>query len=432
MSNKKGLKIAIIGAGSTYTPELMEGLINKKESLPLREIYLMDIDHRKLEIVGGLAKRMIEAADMDVEVVLTDDLDKSLINADFVLVQIRVGKLQARILDEKIPLKYGLIGQETNGIGGFFKGMRTIPVMMDIAKRMEKLCPDAWLINFSNPSGMLAQALLNHTKVKTLGLCNVPINMISSVKDKLGLPEAEVEYVGLNHLTWITSIKYNGKDYLQDAIKQGINSEAMKNIPASGFTPELIKAVGAIPSSYLEYYYYRDAKLEHALKQEKSRGEVCVDIENDLLQIYADSELHVKPALLSKRGGSRYSEAAINLVDSIYNDKRDVQVVNVLNNGAIDFMRDDDAIEISAIIGKDGATPIKANFKNEHIKEYMLLIKAYERHAVEAALTGDDDAAMRALMINPLVLDFKKAYPCYLELKEAHREYLPQFFKEEK
>lgn len=432
MSNKKGLKIAIIGAGSTYTPELMEGLINKKESLPLREIYLMDIDHRKLEIVGGLAKRMIEAADMDVEVVLTDDLDKSLINADFVLVQIRVGKLQARILDEKIPLKYGLIGQETNGIGGFFKGMRTIPVMMDIAKRMEKLCPDAWLINFSNPSGMLAQALLNHTKVKTLGLCNVPINMISSVKDKLGLPEAEVEYVGLNHLTWITSIKYNGKDYLQDAIKQGINSEAMKNIPASGFTPELIKAVGAIPSSYLEYYYYRDAKLEHALKQEKSRGEVCVDIENDLLQIYADSELHVKPALLSKRGGSRYSEAAINLVDSIYNDKRDVQVVNVLNNGAIDFMRDDDAIEISAIIGKDGATPIKANFKNEHIKEYMLLIKAYERHAVEAALTGDDDAAMRALLINPLVLDFKKAYPCYLELKEAHREYLPQFFKEEK
>ncbi|HOA63538.1 MAG TPA: 6-phospho-beta-glucosidase [Bacilli bacterium] len=432
MSNKKGLKIAIIGAGSTYTPELIEGLINKRDSLPVKELYLMDIDERKLNIVGGLAKRMIEAADMDVNVVSTDDLDGSLINADFVLVQIRVGKLPARILDEKIPLKYGLIGQETNGIGGFFKGMRTIPVMIDIAKRMEKLCPDAWLINFSNPSGMIAQALLTHTKIKTMGLCNVPINMISSVKQKLGLENAEVEYVGLNHLTWITSIKHNGKDHLQEAIEQGINSEAMKNIPASGFTPELIKTVGAIPSSYLEYYYYRDAKLEHALKQEKSRGEVCLEIEEELLKIYEDSKLHTKPALLSKRGGARYSEAAINLVDSIYNDKRDIQVVNILNQGAIDFMRDDDVVEISAIIGKDGATPIKANFKNEHIKEYMLLMKAYERHAVQAAITGDDDEAMRALLINPLVLDYKKAYPCYLELKEAHKQYLPQFFKEDK
>lgn len=432
MSNKKGLKIAIIGAGSTYTPELIEGLINKRDSLPVKELYLMDIDERKLNIVGGLAKRMIEAADMDVNVVMTDDLDGSLINADFVLVQIRVGKLPARILDEKIPIKYGLIGQETNGIGGFFKGMRTIPVMIDIAKRMEKLCPDAWLINFSNPSGMIAQALLTHTKIKTMGLCNVPINMISSVKQKLGLENAEVEYVGLNHLTWITSIKHNGKDYLQEAIEQGINSEAMKNIPASGFTPELIKTVGAIPSSYLEYYYYRDAKLEHALKQEKSRGEVCLEIEEELLKIYEDSKLHTKPALLSKRGGARYSEAAINLVDSIYNDKRDIQVVNILNQGAIDFMRDDDVVEISAIIGKDGATPIKANFKNEHIKEYMLLMKAYERHAVQAAITGDDDEAMRALLINPLVLDYKKAYPCYLELKEAHKQYLPQFFKEDK
>ena len=279
---------------------------------------------------------------------------------------------------------------------------------------------------------MIAQALLTHTKIKTMGLCNVPINMISSVKQKLGLENAEVEYVVLNHLTWITSIKLNGKDYLQEAIEQGINSEAMKNIPASGFTPELIKTVGAIPSSYLEYYYYRDAKLEYALKQEKSRGEVCLEIEEELLKIYEDSKLHTKPALLSKRGGARYSEAAINLVDSIYNDKRDIQVVNILNQGAIDFMRDDDVVEISAIIGKDGATPIKANFKNEHIKEYMLLMKAYERHAVQAAITGDDDEAMRALLINPLVLDYKKAYPCYLELKEAHKQYLPQFFKEDK
>lgn len=426
----KKMKIAIIGAGSTYTPELIEGFINKKDSLPLKELYLMDIDDRKLNIVGGLCQRMIEAEKLETKVILSKSLEESLEDADFVLAQIRVGKLPARVLDEKIPLKYDLIGQETNGIGGFFKGMRTIPAIMEIAKKMEELCPNAWLINFSNPSGMIAEAILNHTNIKMMGVCNVPINMIDSLKKRLNLPHAEVEYVGLNHLSWITSIKQDGIDYLEKAIREGINSEAMKNIPASGFTPELIKTVSAIPSSYLEYYYYKDQKLEKAKEAEKCRGEVCINIEEELLEIYSNNDLHVKPALLSKRGGARYSEVAVNLVDSIYNDRNDVHVVNVLNHGAIDFMADNDAVEINAVIGKDGAKPIKAQFKNEHIKEYMLMMKAYERHAVKAALTGDDDEAMRALLINPLVFDYKKAYPCYLELKEAHKTYLPQFFKE--
>jgi 6-phospho-beta-glucosidase len=431
MSNKNELKIAIIGAGSTYTPELIEGFINRKESLPLTELYLMDIDERKLRIVGGLCKRMIEASGMDTKVVLTDSLADSLDNADFVLAQIRVGKLPARVLDEKIPLKYGLIGQETNGIGGFFKGMRTIPVMMNIAKEMEKRCPNAWLINFSNPSGMLAEALLHHSSIRSMGLCNVPINMIDSLKKRLGImdKEVEVEYVGLNHLSWITSIRADGKDYVQDAISAGVNSEAMKNIPSSGFSAELIKTVGAIPSSYLEYYYYKDSKLEHAKTVEKCRGEVCIDIEENLLDIYSNSELHEKPELLSKRGGSRYSEVAINLVDSIHNDKNDIHVVNIMNQGAIDFMDDRDVVEICARVGKNGATPMKTTVQNEHIKEYMQMMKAYERHAIRAGITGDEDEAFKALMINPLVWDYKKTYPCFQELKEAHKQYLPQFFK---
>lgn len=428
---KKELKIAIIGSGSTYTPEIIEGFINKKDALPVKKLYLMDIDERKLNIVGSLCKRMVEFSGMDTEVILTQDLDVALDQADFVMAQIRVGKLPARVLDERIPLKYGLIGQETNGIGGFFKGLRTIPVIMDITKRMEKLCPDAWLINFSNPSGMIAEAVLNYTNIKMLGLCNVPLNMIDSLKKRLNLTEAEVEYVGLNHLSWVTSIVHDGKDYLQTAIKEGINSEAMKNIPASGFTPELIKAVGAIPSSYLEYYYYKDHKLENAKNVEKCRGEVCMDIEENLLDIYSNSEVHVKPELLSKRGGSRYSEVAINLVDSIYNDRGDVQVVNLLNKGAISFMDDSDAIEISARIDKNGAHPIKAKFENEHIKEYMQMMKAYEKHAVKAALTGDEDEAVKALLINPLVGDYKSFYPCFKEMLEAHKPYLPQFFKGE-
>ena len=425
----KDLKICIIGAGSTYTPELIEGIINKSSTLPLRDLVLMDIEDRKLNIVGGLCKRMIEHAKLDCKVTLTKDLDLALTNADFVLAQIRVGKLPARVLDERIPLKYNLIGQETNGIGGFFKGMRTIPVIMNIVRKMEELCPDAWLINFSNPSGMIAEAVLNNSKIKMMGLCNVPINTIEGLKKKMELPNAYVEYLGLNHLAWVTGIRDNGIDYLQKAIDEGLNGAVMQNIPASGFTHDLINTIGAIPTCYLEYYYYKDGKLDKAKEVEKCRGEVCMEIEEQLLEIYSNAELHVKPELLSKRGGARYSEVAINLVNSIYNDVNDIQVVNVLNNGAIPFMDDNDAVEVCARIGKNGAEVIKTNCNNEHIKEVMKMMKAYEKHAVKAALTGDEAEAMKALMINPLVFDYHKAKPCFDELKEAHKMYLPQFFK---
>ena len=432
MSGNKELKIAIIGAGSTYTPELIEGIINKHQTLPVRKLYLMDIEERKLNIVGGLCKRMVEHAKINCEVILSTDLDESITGDSFVCAQIRVGKLPARVLDEKIPLKYDLIGQETNGIGGFFKGMRTIPAIMNIVHRMEILCPDAWLINFSNPSGMIAEAVLNNSKIKMMGLCNVPINTIDGLKKKMDLPNAEVEYVGLNHLAWITSIRQDGIDYLQKAIDEGVNGAVMQNIPQTSFSHDLIKSIGAIPTSYLIYYYFRDAQLKKAKEAEKCRGELCMEIEEQLLEIYSNSEVNTKPELLSKRGGARYSEVAINLIDSIYNDTNDIQVVNVLNNGAIPFMADNDAVEVCARIGRDGAKVIKTNCNNEHIKDYMLMMKAYEKHAVNAALTGNEDEAIRALLINPLVGDYNKLKPAYDELKEAHKAFLPQFFKDVK
>lgn len=421
------MKICIIGAGSTYTPELIEGIINRHQTLPVNEIALMDIDERKLTIVGGLAERMVKSSGIDCRVILTMSYEEALRDASFVMVQIRVGKLPARVLDEKIPLKYNLIGQETCGIGGMFKAFRTIPVMLEIVKLMEKYCPDAWLINFSNPSGLVAQALLNHTNVKMMGLCNVPLNMVDSIKRRIGLPDAEVEYVGLNHLSYVTSIRYQGKDYLQEALEAGVNSEAMKNIPASGFTPEQIKAIGAIPSSYLEYYYFPDQKLQKLLHTEKSRGEVCIDLEEELLALYQKQELHEKPVQLSKRGGARYSEVAINLINAIYNDLQEVHVVNIKNNGALPFLADDDVIEIGAIIGKDGAKPIKADIKNQHVIEYIQMIKAYERHAVKAAITGDKAEAMRAALMNPLTSDLQNFSACFDEMVQAHKRYLPQF-----
>ncbi len=423
------LKIAIIGAGSTYTPELIEGVINRNSSLPVTELLLMDIDERKLNIVGGLCRRMVEKAGLKISFKLTMDLTEALRDADFVLAQIRVGKLPCRILDEKIPLKYGLIGQETTGIGGFFKALRTIPVMLEIAKQMEALCPQAWLINFSNPSGILAQALQNHTKIKTLGLCNVPINMFAEVGQSLGKSDLDIEYIGLNHLSFITGIRHQGEDLLCEALSQGVHGQGMKNIPLQGFSTELIQTIGAIPSSYLEYFYYREDKLKHLMEEEQCRGEVCVEIEERLLEQYQQETLADKPKELEKRGGARYSEAAISLVDAIYNDKHEVHVVNVLNQGALDFMAWDDTVEVAAVIGKSGAVPVPVpHFANTNVMELMKVVKAYERHTVKAAMDGDDDEAMRALLIHPLVGDYNKAKQCYEEMKQAHKAYLPNFF----
>ncbi|MGZ9583306.1 6-phospho-beta-glucosidase [Paenibacillus marinisediminis] len=429
MNNK--LKIAIIGSGSTYTPELIEGMIKRKDNLPIDELVLMDIDERKLGIVGRLCERMIQAAHLPCKVTMTMDLDEALRDASFVLAQIRVGKLPARVLDEQIPLTHNMIGQETCGIGGFFKAMRTIPVMLHIAERMKELCPDAWLINFSNPAGIITEALLNHSEVKMLGLCNVPFNMFKSIRETLHLEDPRFTYIGLNHLSWITAIEQDGTDYLKQALQMGLNSEAMKNIPSSGFSKELIQMVGAIPSSYLEYYYFKNKKLNTLHASEQTRGQKCMQIEEELLAIYEDSELHTKPDLLSTRGGANYSEVAISLVDAIYNDKQEVHVVNLLNNGALDFMEDSDAVEVCAIIGKDGAKPIKVpHFDNRHIIDYMRMVKAYERETVAAAVTGSEDTAMRALLMNPLVGDYDAAYSCFQEMKEAHKAYLPQFFSE--
>lgn len=430
----RSIKIVIIGSGSTYTPELIEGFINRKESLPLSSLYLVDIDERKRRIVGDLCRRMLRAQGITCPVVQTGDLEEALAGADFVLVQIRVGKLACRVMDEKIPLTYNLIGQETCGIGGMFKALRTIPVMMHICEKIEALCPNAWLINFSNPSGIVTQALLNHTKVKMMGLCNVPYNMFKSIREQMRLPQdAFIEYVGLNHLSWLTAIDDHGTDRLKEAIAKGINSEAMKNIPAQGFDQELIQKVGAIPSSYMEYYYFREKKLKLLKEAPQTRGEKCMEIEEELLALYSDNELHVKPDQLEKRGGANYSEVAVSLVNAIHNDLDEVHVVNILNHGALPFMADDDAIEIGAVIGKNGAKPIPVSkdFSNPHIAAYMRMVKAYERETVTAALYGDQDAAMRALMINPLVGDYNVAKSCFEEMLRAHRAFLPQFAHEE-
>ena len=425
----KEITVAVIGSGSTYCPELVDGFLKAKDSLKLKKISFMDIDERKRTIVGDLCVRMLKNAGCGCEVVFTDDLDTSLQGADFVITQIRVGKLPCRHLDESIPKKYDLIGQETTGIGGFFKAQRTIPVIKHICDRIEAICPDAWLINFTNPSGIITEFVLNNTNVKNIGLCNVPIDMIDDVKEITG-EDSKITYVGLNHLSWITSIRKDGKELLPGLIESGFSPKVMANIKDDGFSMDCLKTIQAIPSSYLQYYYCREAKLQHQRESDKTRAQVCMEIEEQLLEIYQNKEIVTKPALLDKRGGHKYSLAAVSLVDSIANDKRDVHVVNIKNNGTLPFMADDDVVEIAAVIGSDGATPVPiTEHINDHIIGLMRVVKTYEKYAVEAAITGSDEAALKGLLVHPLVGDWEKAQKCFAEMKEAHKEYLPQYFK---
>ncbi len=423
----KEINVTVIGSGSTYCPELVDGFIKKADSLKLKKLVLMDIDDRKRTIVGSLCVRMLKQAGVDCEVVMTDSLDEALPGADFVVTQIRVGKLPARHLDETIPVKYDLIGQETTGIGGFFKALRTVPVMAEIAAKMEKLCPDAWLINFTNPSGIITEFMLNHTNVKCIGLCNVPINMVDDVKEAVG-ENADITYLGLNHLSWITSVVKDGEELIENLFDEGFAPAVMANIEDDGFEIDCLKAAGGVPSSYLQYYYCRDDKLKHLKEGEKSRAQVCMEIEEQLLEMYSDESLVVKPALLDKRGGHKYSLAAVSLIDSIANDINDVHIVNIKNAGTLPFMADDDIVEIAATIGADGAKPLYVKpLDNRHIIGLMRIVKEYEKLAVEAAVNGDDKAALNALMLHPLVGDYARAKACYEEMKEAHKDFLPQF-----
>ena len=253
--------------------------------------------------------------------------------------------------------------------------------------------------------------------------------MIDDVKEITG-EDSKITYVGLNHLSWITSIKKDGKELLPGLIESGFSPKVMANIKDDGFSMDCLKTIQAIPSSYLQYYYCREAKLQHQRESDKTRAQVCMEIEEQLLEIYQNKEIVTKPALLDKRGGHKYSLAAVSLVDSIANDKRDVHVVNIKNNGTLPFMADDDVVEIAAVIGSDGATPVPITEPiNDHIIGLMRVVKTYEKYAVEAAITGSDEAALKGLLVHPLVGDWEKAQKCFEEMKEAHKEYLPQYFK---
>lgn len=433
---KKGIKIVTIGGGSSYTPELVEGFIKRHKELPVRELWLVDIEEgkHKLEIVGNLAKRMVKKAGVDMEIHLTLDRREALKDADFVTTQLRVGLLDARIKDERIPLSHGVIGQETNGAGGLFKALRTVPIVLDIIKDIEELCPNAWLVNFTNPTGVISEAVFKYTNFRRyIGLCNVPIGVKNGMADILGVEKdrVEMDFAGLNHMVYALNVRLDGKDITKEAIEKFVTSSlTMQNIKDIPLNADFVRALGVIPCPYHKYYYKHKEMLEEELegfKDGKTRGETVKALEDDLFELYKDENLAVKPPQLEKRGGAYYSDAACNLINSIYNDKGDVQVVNTLNNGAIRDFREDSAAEMSCVITKEGPKPLSVGYLPVAVSGLVAEIKAFEILAAKAAVEGDYNAALQALCINPLIPSDDLAKIILDEMIEAHKEYLPQF-----
>ncbi|HTG48162.1 MAG TPA: 6-phospho-beta-glucosidase [Actinomycetota bacterium] len=418
-----GVKVAVVGGGSTYTPELVEGFVTRSDRLPVDALVLLDIDLDRLGVVGGLAQRMVLRAGWSGTVELTDDPRRAIEGADFVIVQLRVGGNQARFRDETIPLRFDCIGQETTGPGGFAKALRTVPVVLELAELTAEIgAPGAWFVDFTNPTGLVTQALLDGGH-RACGLCNVAIGFQREFAAIFGVEPSRVtlDHVGLNHLTWEREVRVDGEDRLP-ALLADPPVDAFEDAPI-----ELVRALGAIPSYYLHYYYRTPEVLAHQ-RTHRTRAEEVLEIEAGLLELYRDPALDTKPKLLEERGGAWYSDAAAALVASLHAGTGDEQVVNVRNQGAIANLADDDVVEVPCRVDREGAHPIPTAPLAPEMLGLVQHAKAYERLTIEAALSGSRERALLALMTNPLVGDHDRAAPLLDALLEANRELLPRFF----
>lgn len=434
---KDAVKIVTIGGGSSYTPELMEGFIKRYPDLPIKEIWLVDIENgkEKLEIVGALAQRMWDASPYNVKVHLTLDRREALKDADFVTTQFRVGLLDARIKDERIPSLYSMLGQETNGAGGMFKAFRTIPVIGEIIADMKELCPNAWLINFTNPSGMVTEAAIKHFGwKKCIGLCNVPTISMMAEPKILGKDIADLNYryAGLNHFHWHKVYDKDGTDLtpvLIDHINEK-NGGTPANIFQAEFPLDLLHSMNLLPCGYHRYYYMKQAMLDHALEEFKeggTRAEQMKQTEHELFEIYKNAQLHEKPEQLGKRGGAYYSDAACECIRAIYGNRKIHMVVSTENRGAIPCLADDSIVEVSCIISATGAQPMAWGELSPAEKGWLQMMKAMEECTIQAALTGDYGLALEAFILNPLVENNENTQRVLDEMLVAHAKYLPQF-----
>jgi 6-phospho-beta-glucosidase len=425
-----GTKVVVVGGGSTYTPELVDGLCDVEGRMVVDDLVLLDPSEERRQVVGGLSERILRTRGWRGTFATTSDPHAALEGADFVVVQLRIGGQAARHVDETLPVGYGCLGQETTGAGGLAKALRTVPIVLELAEEMAaRANPGAWLVDFTNPVGIVTQALLDEGH-RAVGLCNVAIWAQRRIGHYLGVdPDAvAVEHVGLNHLTWIRSARVGGDggdDRLEDLFERfGPELELESGVPI-----DLLRLQRALPSYYVHYYYQHDAEVaQQSAPGHRSRADVVAELEAALLQEYRDPALVTKPEKLSYRGGAYYSLAAVRLMASLHDGTGDVQVVDMRNDGAIPGLPDDAVVETTAVVDATGAHPLPQRKLSPEMLGLVQHAKAYERLAVKAACSGSRDDVVRALLANPLVGQYPLAADLADELLGANRALLPRFF----
>lgn len=432
------LKVTVIGGGSSYTPELIQGLLDRVDVFPLDELWLVDISQERLDIVGGFAQRIVEAHGDPFAVHLATDRRQGIEGASYVLTQLRVGGMAARREDEYLGKRWRLVGQETTGVGGMAKALRTIPVILDIAADMREFAPGALLVNFTNPAGLNTEAIFRYAPdILAVGVCNVPITAKMTIIEKLEKAlgreidpaRAQLHTLGLNHLSWHRGFSVDGVDYW-DQIIQGYIEE-MQHQEEPEWPPKLIENLRMIPNYYLQYYYFTQKKIaeQDAWEETGSRAEQVMAIEKALLAQYAEPDRTLPPEDLMKRGGAWYSTLATQLLTSHYNDLNEVHVVNVPHQGAVPGWPKDWVLEIPSRVGRSGIQPIPTDPLPPAQFGLLTHVKAYELLTVEAAVHGDRRAAYLALLAHPLGPSADKIDALLDDLLATNQAYLPQFFE---
>jgi len=425
------MKLAVIGGGSTYTPELIDGVIKRHKRLPITHIHLVDIETTKLATIASFAKRMIKAAGVEIDIEFGTDLVKGINGASFVVSQFRVGTQAARHRDELLGRKYNLVGQETVGVGGFAKALRTIPVALNIARTIVQEAPKAKLLNFTNPAGLITQALIQEVpELTTIGLCNVPWNTRVEIAEAMNVSSSQVnfDYIGLNHLSWIRGVEIDGKDRSAEAIKafRGLTIEKGKPGDSPAWTQSSIDLLQAIPNYYLSYYYSEKQWVQYQ-SEHPTRASEVMKIEEILLEKFRDESLVTKPEELMQRGGAYYSDSAAELMADIHNDAGTTHIVNTLNNGAVPGFPDDAVMEIPAVITSQGAQSIKTSAMRKDIDSLVRTVKDFELLTIDAAVKGNEESALRALITNPIGPDIADARDVWADLKKENAGMLGLF-----
>jgi 6-phospho-beta-glucosidase len=429
------MKVAVVGGGSSYTPELINGFLERASSFPLTELWLLDISQERLDVVGGFAQRMVEAKGVPFAVHLTTDQREAVRGAQYVITQLRVGGMKARREDEYLGHRHGLIGQETTGVGGMAKALRTIPVILNLAQDMREVAPDALLVNFANPSGLVTEALARYAPdVSAVGVCNAPITTKMGLLEELGkrqgapiAPErAVLDTLGLNHLSWYRGLVIDGEDVWPQVFEGYV--DALKAAEHPQWDPRTIEALGMMPNYYLQYYYHTDRKLADQEEWPPSRAEQVMVIEADLLEQYAEPDRVEPPDDLMKRGGAYYSTLATQLLNAHYNDLGETHVVNVRQDGAVAGWPEDWVLEMGCRVDGSGIHPLPAEPLPPVCFGLLAHVKMYEILTVEAAVHGDRGAAYLALLAHPLGPAADQVQTVLDDMLNINHTHLPQFW----